>query len=110
MTKTLICAALLALSTAAYANSEPRTLLVRTGDLDLTSAKDLTMLDRRVHAAARALCRSGTRGVAAVAAENACYESSVERTRPQVRLAIARAHAAAPRLAAASADAAVPGV
>lgn len=75
----LIIASICAASTTAPAiasDTQDRVqTIVRTSDLDMSNASDRARLDRRVTSAARTLCASGMRGLAAAKEVQQCVAS-----------------------------------
>jgi UrcA family protein len=93
MLKTLILSASLALAAAVPAAAADRddSAQVRIDDLDLANPSDQQRLDRRVSAAARRICATGARNLAAITAENRCIALALESAAPQAERAIALA-------------------
>ncbi|ENY81409.1 UrcA family protein [Sphingopyxis sp. MC1] len=75
---------------AATADEAP-TATIRIDDLKLTSAKGRERLEARVHSAARQICATSARGLAARNSENACMATALAAAKPQMERAIARA-------------------
>lgn len=64
-------------------------VVVPYGDLDLTSSNGLATLERRVHGAARTVCReAGT--LSTVSNPRRCVREAVREARPQIDEAVAR--------------------
>jgi UrcA family protein len=93
MTRTLILALSLTIAAtpAIASESEHKTAAIRIDDLNLTRATDRERLDVRVKSAARSICRSGARGLAAMTRQSECVAEAVARAEPQAERAIARA-------------------
>lgn len=93
MLKTLILAAAIALplATPAAATGATESVVVAIDDLDLARSQDQQRLDRRIDAAARSLCASGARGIAALQAERRCVALARASAAPQAEQAIALA-------------------
>ena len=87
-----LTAGTLALSTPVHAAPLEEQVAVKTGDLDLSSARDVATLDRRVRAAAREIC-----GVVPVIDLNMqrqvadCQQAVLDNARKDVALALAKA-------------------
>ena len=98
-TKTIIAfaaaftAATLSVSPAlASTNSDDvRVAEVRIGDLDLSQSADQQRLTDRIARAARSVCSTGLRSLAARAAEGECVALAVNAAAPDAQSAIARA-------------------
>ncbi len=83
-------AALLA-AMPALAQSETASANVYLHDIDLTSTDGQARLDRRINAAARAVCASGLRGLAARRAEDPCIAAALLDVAPRAERAVALA-------------------
>ena len=88
MTRFLLAAAVAA-SLATPAAS--RSIEVRAGDLDLTTAEGRAMLDTRVGRAARNVCAAhGVRGLAELAMATECRRIALDSAQAQVAALVAR--------------------
>ena len=76
---------------AAPASGEARVAVVKTADLDLTSAHDQARLDRRINSQIRTLCVAGGRTLADKTAEADCVATAQARVAPIKAQAVARA-------------------
>ncbi len=81
----------LATSALAAAPANGNSALVHVGDLDLTQSHDQSRLNNRVERAARQICYSGMRGIAAQRAEQSCVKLALESAKPQTERAISAA-------------------
>jgi UrcA family protein len=90
MTRTLILALSLTAAAPALAAEAP-TAEVRIADLDLSTAQGQQRLETRVKSAARDLCATGERGVAAMTRQSECIADVMASAKPQADRAIARA-------------------
>ena len=81
----------LALAIAAPALAADGSVQIQTSDLDLSTPADQHRLDARVERAARRLCDSGMRNLAAITAENRCIAAALLSVAPQTTRAIALA-------------------
>ncbi|WP_083734287.1 UrcA family protein [Sphingopyxis sp. KK2] len=90
MTRTLILALSLTAAVPAFAAEAP-TAEVRIADLDLSTAQGQQRLEIRVKSAARDLCVTGERGVAAMTRQSQCIADVMASAKPQADRAIARA-------------------
>lgn len=92
ITRTAILALSLAFAgTPAVAAADEGSAIVRTGDLDLTTAAGRQTLDQRVKNAAQRLCRSGGRGLTERSLELECVEQVIAGNQPKTDRAIAEA-------------------
>jgi UrcA family protein len=83
MIKFLALALLAAAATPAIATETPRSVIVRTGDLDLAKAADIATLDRRLNKAAHSVCdTAGIRGAFEARAEAACRKQALADAQP----------------------------
>lgn len=90
MTRTLTLALSLTAAAPALAAEAP-TAEVRIADLDLSTAQGQQRLETRVKSAARDLCSTGERGVAAMTRQSECIADVMASAKPQADRAIARA-------------------
>lgn len=65
-----------AVAAPAIAQDQPLSIVVTTHDLNLTTAAGQRALDGRIARAARRVCASGSRSLAAISSENACIASA----------------------------------
>ena len=87
----LICAGLSGPTLAATdADGHPSTA-VRTSDLNLTMSADQARLQRRVKAAAHAICSTGTRDVGSLAREQQCFMTAMRSAQVQIVAMIEKA-------------------
>ncbi|WP_260583328.1 UrcA family protein [Sphingopyxis sp. PET50] len=91
MTRSLILALSLAVAGTPAIAAERPTAEVRIADLDLATAQGQQRLETRVKSAARSLCDTGERGVAAMTRQSQCIAEVLASARPQADQAIARA-------------------
>lgn len=91
--KMLITVAAATLATPAIAQTpdEGNSTFVHVGDLDLTRNGDRDRMNNRIENAARRVCRSAMRGIAAAMAEESCIKVALAGARPQAERAIALA-------------------
>ena len=87
-------------------NVESFAVEVEHNDIDLTTQSGVALLETRIKRAIRSECDTGRRDARSIAQENACRETALASTMPQVELAIAAATAERARLAATSAPSA----
>ena len=90
----LIPAIALTTITPALANpaaADARTAVVKTADLDLTTARDQARLDRRIDASIRTLCLNGGRTLADKTADAGCIADAHARIAPVKARAVAAA-------------------
>ena len=90
MTRSLILALSLTAAAPVLAAEAP-TAEVRIADLDLSTAQGQQRLEIRVKSAARDLCSTGERGVAAMTRQSQCIADVMASAKPQTDRAIARA-------------------
>lgn len=84
--------ALVAITPAAASDRDDAvTAEVRIDDLNLANRAGQQLLDRRIDNAARRICATGARGLAAVTAENRCIALARASAAPQAERAIALA-------------------
>ena len=81
---------------AAEASPDAVQVAIPTDDLQLAQPADQHRLDRRIAAAARDLCATGSRSARMLRMERACRSDVLDSARPQVRMAIAAARAGQP--------------
>lgn len=82
---TVLCAGLcLVAATAPAAAAEVRTTTVGYGDLNLGNPAGRATLDRRIGAAAHAVCANNDNGTAAALAEMSCVRDAVAAARAKV--------------------------
>lgn len=82
---TALCAGLCLVAATAPAHAEtPRTATVGYADLNLGNKAGRATLDRRIDAAARAVCASGDSGTTAALAEQSCVRQAVSAARAKV--------------------------
>jgi UrcA family protein len=71
--------------------SDVATTDVRTADLDLSQSADQRRLSDRIARAARSVCSTGVRSLAARAIEGECVALAINAAQPDAQQAIARA-------------------
>ncbi len=88
-----LAAGSLAAGTASAAPlGDARSIEVRHGDLDLSSAHDVARLNRRIASAAKAVCGNyDPRNFPEAANAKACFNETMAAAMPKVELAVARA-------------------
>ncbi|MBJ7441850.1 MAG: UrcA family protein [Sphingopyxis sp.] len=91
MTRTLILALSLTVAGTPAIASEQPSAEIRIADLDLATAQGQQRLETRVKSAARHLCNTGARGVAAMTRQTQCIADAMASAKPQAERAIARA-------------------
>lgn len=85
-------AAVVAAPAAAAQAEEAASVIVNTADLDLTSERDVTRLDRRIRNAAAQVCgNAGNRSIAANDLVGRCRGAAIEGVGGEVRTLIAAA-------------------
>ena len=91
MTRTLILALSLTVAGAPALAAEQSTAEIRIADLDLATAQGQQRLETRVKIAARDLCSTGDRSLAARTLATQCITDVMASAKPQADRAIARA-------------------
>lgn len=98
-TLALMLAPLAVLAAPVAAASDAPTETISHADLDLTTKAGVEQLNRRINSRIRALCETGTPGVAARQFEQECRAVALAEARTKARIAVAEANANKARLA-----------
>ena len=88
---TLISVGLSAPAIAGSGFGEPPSKTVRTDDLNLATLPGQMRLEQRVKSAARSICRTGSRELAMMVAEQKCFETAMKSAQVQVAALVQRA-------------------
>ncbi|WP_447753177.1 UrcA family protein [Sphingopyxis fribergensis] len=86
----------------ASASTEPVRVVVNHGDLDLTDASDVAVLDQRIRSSVKRACPVMTRNLRETAHAARCRKSAAARALQQKDVAIASAQANRPQFASAN--------
>lgn len=105
----IIPAAMIAMTVPAHAESargstEPVSVIIRHGDLDLTGPDGVAALERRIASSVKRACPTLTRDLREQVHARKCRQAAALRASRDKQVAIAAAEARRPRLAAAASD------